>query len=477
MKFIKCEECGKQVSEKASSCPECGFPISQLIKCEECGTSIPANSDLCPECGFPQALSSHKKPNDDAVREERERKEAAELLRATEEAEKKAASLMEERRRQAESYRKAAAEADRQAAAYRKAAQETSVFGEQEESRREKVVNGIKNPKNIVEGLGKIGGAEGIGEFDPKRFFGAVLKKYSEEEVIKTLTVGTPKTTPPINEISTEYPQPWLFFKLITPSIILFLGFIILLNQVPYNGAAFFGMILTGSFAIPISTLILFFEINIRKNVPIWTVVKIGLMGGIVSFFFTYILIEWTGMTATWTAGITEEVAKLIALFLLTRGKKKYPYILNGLLLGAAVGFGFEAFENAQYALSTGAKSFYVDIDAGAKAFESIQTRFWGSPIAHIVWTAVSGGALWRVQRGGNFYIGLFKKKEFYEPFNVMILCHVIWNSGILYYIPFFGGYLFIGLIAWILALSLVNLGIKQIADEKAGKQIFKTIK
>ena len=78
MKYIKCQECGEEISEQASSCPECGFPIRQLIKCEECGTSIPANSELCPECGFPQALSSHKKPNDDAVREERERKEAAE---------------------------------------------------------------------------------------------------------------------------------------------------------------------------------------------------------------------------------------------------------------------------------------------------------------------------------------------------------------------------------------------------------------
>ncbi len=95
----------------------------------------------------------------------------------------------------------------------------------------------------------------------------------------------------------------------------------------------------------------------------------------------------------------------------------------------------------------------------------------------HIIWTAVAGVALWRVQKGGSFYIGLLKKREFYLPFRAVILCHVIWNSGLLYRIPFFSGYIFIGLIAWILALSLVNLGIKQIADEKAGKQIFKAIK
>ena len=82
--------------------------------------------------------------------------------------------------------------------------------------------------------------------------------------------------------------------------------------------------------------------------------------------------------------------------------------------------------------------------------------------------------ALWRVQRGGKFHLGLLKKKEFYAPFVMIILCHSIWNSGLLIHLPFYGGYILTGLIAWILALSLVNLGIKQIIDEKAGKPIFK---
>ncbi len=455
MTFINCMECGERISDEASACPECGCPVSittqekSFDNCEECGTSIPVNSASCPECGFPQALSSHNQSAGDAEREEQERRDAAELLRAAE-------------------------EAARKAAVYRKAAEETSTFGEQEESRREKVVNGIKNPSNFVERLSTIGDAEGLGEFDPKRFFGAVNKKYSEEAVVQTLFVGTPKTTPLISEVSTEYPQPWLFFKLITPSLILFFGFLVLLNQAPSNGAAFFGIILTGSFAIPISTLILFFELNIRKNIPFWTVAKTGLMGGVLAFYCTYSLHEWTNLTGAWSAGLTEEPAKLIALFILTRGKKKYPYILNGLLLGAAVGFGFEAFENAQYALSTGARSFFVETDAGAQALNSIQARVWGSPIAHIVWTAVAGAALWRVQKGGNFYLGLLQKKEFYAPFGTVISCHVIWNSGLLAPIPFNGGYIFLGVVAWIVALSLVNLGIKQIAEEKEGKQVFK---
>ena len=34
MALIKCPECGKQVSDKAQTCPNCGFSISQLFNDE-----------------------------------------------------------------------------------------------------------------------------------------------------------------------------------------------------------------------------------------------------------------------------------------------------------------------------------------------------------------------------------------------------------------------------------------------------------
>ncbi len=82
----------------------------------------------------------------------------------------------------------------------------------------------------------------------------------------------------------------------------------------------------------------------------------------------------------------------MIALILLTRGGKKYPYILNGLLLGAAVGCSFSAFESVQYAL-----------DPSYSGIGIIFQRALLSPFTHIVWTALAGAALWRVQRGGQF--------------------------------------------------------------------------
>src|SRR5262249_60599294 len=47
-----------------------------------------------------------------------------------------------------------------------------------------------------------------------------------------------------------------------------------------------------------------------------------------------------------------EDLAKLIALVLIVRGRR-YKYILNGMLFGAAIGAGFACFETAGYAYRT----------------------------------------------------------------------------------------------------------------------------
>lgn len=57
MALINCPECGKEISDKATSCPLCGYPISQLctsknvdLYCPECGKEVHDNSTRCPLC-------------------------------------------------------------------------------------------------------------------------------------------------------------------------------------------------------------------------------------------------------------------------------------------------------------------------------------------------------------------------------------------------------------------------------------------
>lgn len=54
MALIKCDECGKDVSSKAKSCPNCGNPIStkQFDRvCEKCGGYVYDDATTCVHCG------------------------------------------------------------------------------------------------------------------------------------------------------------------------------------------------------------------------------------------------------------------------------------------------------------------------------------------------------------------------------------------------------------------------------------------
>jgi len=51
MALIKCNECGKEISDKAKVCPHCGFE-NNLIICPECKKEIKNNINTCPHCGY-----------------------------------------------------------------------------------------------------------------------------------------------------------------------------------------------------------------------------------------------------------------------------------------------------------------------------------------------------------------------------------------------------------------------------------------
>ena len=59
MALINCPECNGVVSDKAHTCPHCGYPLEDmknnnktLIDCPNCGEKIDSLSKFCPECGI-----------------------------------------------------------------------------------------------------------------------------------------------------------------------------------------------------------------------------------------------------------------------------------------------------------------------------------------------------------------------------------------------------------------------------------------
>lgn len=75
MALIFCEECGAQISDRATVCPQCGCPVSKKKTCPDCGTIVEEEAKVCPECGcpfenapaesapVPMALSAQSTPN------------------------------------------------------------------------------------------------------------------------------------------------------------------------------------------------------------------------------------------------------------------------------------------------------------------------------------------------------------------------------------------------------------------------------
>ena len=55
MALIKCKECNKDISDKATVCVHCGCPIENKTKyyCEECGKEILETDKVCSNCGCP----------------------------------------------------------------------------------------------------------------------------------------------------------------------------------------------------------------------------------------------------------------------------------------------------------------------------------------------------------------------------------------------------------------------------------------
>lgn len=53
--MIKCPECGKEISDKAVSCPGCGAVVKRKY-CQHCGEMIDNDCIICPNCGKQVAM-------------------------------------------------------------------------------------------------------------------------------------------------------------------------------------------------------------------------------------------------------------------------------------------------------------------------------------------------------------------------------------------------------------------------------------
>lgn len=319
-----------------------------------------------------------------------------------------------------------------------------------------------KSVENVGEKFRQFTGTEKLEGFSVGGLFADVFKKHSIDEVERYFTVGTPETIPDIKAIDTGWPRPWMFLKALIGSSVVYFLFNWALSAFE-NPNLIPGLILTGAMAIPVAINLFFFEMNARRNVSLYQVLRLVLLGGILSLVFSLILFElplgqlgWMGASV---AGLIEEPGKLLALVVVARSSK-YHYKLNGLLFGACVGTGFEIFESMGYA-------FNLLLHSGVEGMNSnILLRGLLSPLnSHAIFTAIAGAAMWRVKRGMPFKLSMVKNGRFWHLFLVPVVLHMINNAD--FDLPFYGKYIIIGLIAWTVVLALIQEGLKELKAEK----------
>lgn len=315
-------------------------------------------------------------------------------------------------------------------------------------------------------------GNTGSKELNWKSLFTDVFKSHAPDEAEAIFICGTKKTTPPIQDITSTWPKPWLYSRVF---LVFATAFILLkicwdcfnnVNVIP-------GLILVGAFTIPLTTLIMFLELNAFRNISLYNVMRIFFIGGCASlvvtlFLFSTFISPAEGNPTFINAciiGLVEELGKAIIIYLIIKHLFDCKYILNALLIGTAVGAGFAAFESAGYAfvvLLSGLASEY-QVDAVGVMMNNIYMRGFLAPGGHVTWAAISAVALVLAKGSTPLEPSIFTKKQFWKIFIIPVACHALWDIPLRIGQEVYLQYLLLLAAIWIVVLIFINMGLNEV--------------
>lgn len=185
-------------------------------------------------------------------------------------------------------------------------------------------------------------------------------------------------------------------------------------------------LILLGSFLVPVTFVVYAFgraDAIITAQRLFAAFVYGGLLGVLGASVLEAVLLRRPSMPAYVGVGLIEEAVKLIALWLIARRLPRYS-TRDGMVLGAAVGFGFAAFESAGYAFNA---LFTAHGPSLLSLVETEVLRGILAPVGHGLWTAILGGALFAVgARRGKLRL----RGPVLGWYVVVSLLHALWDAA-----------------------------------------------
>jgi len=183
-------------------------------------------------------------------------------------------------------------------------------------------------------------------------------------------------------------------------------------------------LVLLGSFLVPVSFVVWAFGRRHSGEVTAELLFSTFVTGGILGVLAASLLESYLLHPSPWLflgVGLIEEAVKLLALAFLTR-HLAHKYARDGMILGAAVGFGFAAFESAGYAFTA------LFTERGLSLMQLVQTELLRgllAPVGHGLWTAILGGVLFSSSGREHFAVTW---RLLWSYLGVSVL-HALWDS------------------------------------------------
>ncbi len=291
------------------------------------------------------------------------------------------------------------------------------------------------------------------GEMSYKDIFSQVFQKHTAEETAQVFIAGTALTTPSEAEMLAGWQKPFLFARFfLADAIVAAAGYFMYYQwKNPYGS---FLTLTAMALLVPVALLLLTWEMNVPRNISLYEVLGICAIGGALSLVATLFMAEFDPTKGAQWAPLTEEPAKLLIIYLYLR-KKDQKYILNGMLVGMAVGVGFAAMETLGYniyytmrgAINSAIKAAggISNIDEEMKAMieamamnkgikaglEVARNRAQTALGGHGTWAALYGGALVMVKGREKLSFNHLLKPQFLKYFAAAFALHYVHNSDV----------------------------------------------
>ena len=349
--------------------------------------------------------------------------------------------------------------------------------------------------------------------FSLSQTFSETFKHHDPRAEEEYAMVGSALTTPPIEMVDTNWPKPWMFFRLL---MALAIAAVVLYGVFYFTGQDEMNLLpalmFISAFAVPLAVLVFIFEMNTPRNVSVIQLGKLFLVGGVVGLCMA--ILEYQVQAIANFPGPIEESSKLLAVILVMWGARGvgYKYELNGILFGCAAGAGFACFETSGYALFSAGGGFVsvlqtetiqavlkfgqgqltqaqalaavnqATTDAVKSMVGLLELRGALAPFGHVVWTAIAAGAFWRVKQDRPASLGMLGDKRFLMAFLIPVLMHTLWDITVTFPKLFnpttaaeqstdnwilYGIMGFTAVISWYVLFTMIQQGLNQVRDVK----------